>query len=164
MSSLEDEMLKALNGKFFWEPSSTPVDFDGSSVEIRRAQRKHAGKNVKVVSTKIAPDVVEIAECKPKPKPLRGQQKVLEPILNAVAKVYNISRDDLVRRTTSHKFRKAKHHFYWAILRYIPKMSYAEAGRILEKCHTTVLHGETMFKKDMDMVKVVEVERELGII
>lgn len=165
MSDLEAEMLKALDGKFFWEPSSTPIDFDGSSIEIRRAQRQFAGKNVKIVSTKISADAIDLLEGpKPAQKPLRGRQKAIEPVLNAIAKAYEISRDDLLRRSTSHKFSKAKHHMYWAILKYTPNMTYAEAGRILDKCHTTVLHGETMFKKNMDMEKVVEVERELGLI
>lgn len=156
-------MLKHLEGKFFWEPSSHPGDPDAGSPELRRAQRAIAGK-VKIISTKIAPDVVETETIKPMRRALKGEAKVLEPLIMAISKVYKIAPDDVVRRTTSPKFATAKHHLYWGIFRYTTCSTFSEAGRLLGKCHTTIMHGVTMFHRNIDEQKVVDVERELGLV
>lgn len=163
MVDAEAAMLMALEGKFFWEPTSSPNDVD-SSAEIRRIQRKIAGKGVKIISTKLGGEQINTESIKPMTRILKGEEKVLEPIIKAITKVYDVSPDDLVRSTTSSKFAKAKHHLYWALFKYIPNLSYTEAGRLMKKCRTTVMHGKAMFEKNMDMVKVVEVEREMGIL
>lgn len=164
MRNLEDEMNAAFSGKFFWEPSTNPNDRDvGGSVAIRQAQRKIAG-DVRIVTTKSSPDAINIESVKPMTRILKGEEKVLEPILRAISTAYDVSMDTLMSGTTSYKYSNAKFHLYWAMFRYIPGMSLAEAGRLLDKCHTTVRHGKATFEKNMDKYKVAEVDRLMGAI
>lgn len=163
MRDIESEMNAALNGKFFWEPTSNPGDKDSGSLDIRRAQRKIAGK-ARVVTTRISSDVVSVESIKPMKRVLKGEEKVLEPIVRAISEAYDVSMDNIFASSTSRKYAKAKMHLYWAMFKYIPGLSLSEAGRLIRKCRTTVLHGRTMFEKNMDMRKVVEVDRLMGVL
>lgn len=162
MRDLEAEMNAALNGKFFWEPTATPDEpaTCNNSRDIRRAQKKFAG-NAKWVTSR---NQVEIPDPRPKVKNilLKEDQIVLEPVLKAIATVYGVTMTDLLGKSTSQKFNKAKRHMCWAIIRYIPGMTFAEAGRIMEKCHTTIKHGHDTFQSEQDFSKVVEVEKLMG--
>jgi len=164
MRDAEAELLAALDGKFFWEPSSNPDDKDnGNSLAIRKIQQKFA-KNARIVNTKRGPDVINTESIKPMKRVLKGEEKVISPIIQAISTAYDISMDDLLGKSTSQKFAKPKMHLYWALFKYIPNLSLAESGRLMNKCHTTVLHGRRMFQKNMDMMKVVEVERLMGVV
>lgn len=165
MKSPEELMAEHLNGKFFWEHTANTDDAPESKsvMDIRQAQKKFAKGALNVTARNKNPVVVK-KEPKRQRIPLKEDQKVFQPIMEAIATAYDISVDDLLGRSTSYKFAKAKQHYYWAIFKYHPKLSSAEAGRIMGKCHTTIMHGRAMFHKKQDFSKVVEVERILGLL
>jgi len=110
MRDIEAEMNAALGGKFFWEPTTSPGDSDsGSSIDIRRAQRKLSG-NARIVTTRIGADVVNVESIKPMKRVLKGEEKVIEPIIKAVSEAYDVSMDNLLAGSTSQKYAKAKMH------------------------------------------------------
>jgi len=165
MKSPEELLSEHLNGKFFWEHTvgADETFISHNVLEIRRAQKEHSKGAVRITAQN--KNVVALEKVSRRKKiPLRQDQKILEPIILAIAEAYNISADDLLGRSTSYKFAAAKRHYYWAVFRYNPKLSSAEVGRIMGKNHTTIMHGRAMFQKKQDFAKVVEVERLLGLI
>lgn len=163
MSDLEAALAAHLNGKFFWEPTNNLDETEESrdALEIRRAQRVFA-KGAKNITTRNR-DLKEITPPKPKKICLAGEQKKIEPIVNAISYAYNVPPDQLISRSTSTSLAKPKRHLYWALFRYIPGMSFKEAGRLLGgKCHTTVMHGVATFKENQDHAKIVEVDLLMG--
>lgn len=156
----EQAMLQALEGKFVWEPTTNPYRHDQDrSKAIREAQKKHAG-NVRHIFN--VPEAMPLESIKPvKPRVLRGEAAILLPYIKAISEVYDISSENLLGKST--KIGKPKHHLVWAIMTYMPKMTFAEVGRLLEKNHTTIMHNYKMFKENFDANKVAEVERKLGI-
>lgn len=163
MSDLEAEMAKALNGKFFWEPTTVPNFFVCKEVdELRGAQRQHATGAVNVITARVEKDKSNVNSIKPITRKLTGRTKAIEPVLRAISVVYDVAVDDLLARSTSRYHARAKTHLYWALFRYIPGMSYPEAGRILDKCHSTVLHGKKLFEKNPDKAKIAEVDKLMG--
>ena len=162
MVDLEAALAAHLNGKFFWEPTSNPDDQTTCKdmLDLRKAQKEFSkGAKHYTSRNKVEPPPAVV---KVKPLVLQEDQKVLEPIINAISHAYKIAPSDLMGRSTSYKFAKAKHHFCWAMFKYIPGLSYAEAGRITGKCHTTIMHGKEMFQKNQDFAKVVEVDQLMG--
>ena len=163
MSDLEAALAAHLNGKFFWEPTNNLDDIEESrdALEIRKAQRVFA-KGAKNITTRNK-NLKEIPAPKPKKISLAGDQKKIEPIVNAISYAYNVSPVQLMSRSTSTTLAKPKRHLYWALFRYIPDMSFIEAGRLMGgKCHTTVMHGVETFKANQDHEKIVEVDRLMG--
>lgn len=163
MSDLEAALAAHLNGKFFWEHTAGNDDQTTCKevLEIRKAQKPFAkgAKNITVRGT-----VLEQVEAyKPVKKVcLRGEQKIIEPIINAICKVYKITAEDLLGTSTSQHFHKAKRHLYWAVMNRIPKMNYSEAGRLLKKNHSTIMHGAKEFHANQDHAKIIEVDHLIG--
>lgn len=162
MIDLEAEMAKALDGKFFWEPTASIDDSSTSKavLDIRRAQKKFAVGAVNVTARNINGKKVEYV--RPMKTVLKGEEKVLEPILKAISKVYGVSADDILSHSREYKFAPAKKHFCWAMFRYIPGMTTLQAGRLLKKCHSTVIHNRSHFDPDKNFEKVVEVDLLMG--
>lgn len=162
MSDLEAALAAHLNGKFFWEHTNNLDDTDKprEALEIVRAQREFA-KGAKNITSRNK-DFVEPKKSKPRGVTLPEDQKLIEPVLNAVSSVYEVDAKDILGCSTSQKFAKAKAHFYWAMFRYMPGLSLKELGRIMVKCHTTIKHGRDMFEASQDFEKVVEVDRLMG--
>ena len=165
MKSPEEFMSEQLNGKFFWEHTVIQEETARSrdEVAIRHAQRKFS-KGATQVTTQNKDSVGFEKKAKIQKIPLRENQKILEPVMNAIATAYEISVDDLFGRSTSFKFKHAKRHFYWAIFRYYPSLKTSDVAEILGKNHSTIIHGRAMFQKNQDYAKLVEVERLLGML
>jgi len=165
MKSPEELMVEHLNGKFFWEHTVIQEETAESKavVAIRHAQRKFA-KGARDVTARNRDAVSAGKKAKIQKIPLRKDQKILEPVVNAIATVYEISVDDLFGRSTSFMFKNAKRHFYWAIFRYHPSLKTLDVGDMLGKNHSTIIHGRALFQKNQDFEKVVEVERLLGLL
>ncbi len=165
MKSPEELMAEHLNGKFFWEHTVIQEETAESKdvVKIRHAQRKFA-KGAVDVTARNRGSVGGEKKAKIQKIPLRKEQKILEPLMNAIATAYEISVDDLFGRSTSFKFKNAKRHFYWAIFRYHPSLKTLDVGDILGKSHSTIVHGRALFQKNQDYAKLVEVERLLGML
>lgn len=164
MSDLESALAAHLEGKFFWEPTSTPDDCDNvASKEIRAAQKKIAGKAKNLIPGK-SYGLVKVNSIKPSSIVLDKERAALSPIIKAVSHAYDVSVDDLLGKSTSQDFAEAKRHLSWAVFRYIPGVSLPEAGRLLGKHHTTVLHGRKTFQSKQNFEKVVEVEQLMGIL
>ena len=163
MTDLEAALAAHLEGKFFWEPTNNLDETEESrmALDIRKAQRAFA-KGAKNITTRNK-NLKEIPAPKHPSISLAGEQKEIEPIVNAISYAYNVSPVQLISRSTSTSIAKAKRHLYWALFRYIPRMSFKEAGRLLGgKCHTTVMHGVSTFNADQDHAKIVEVDRLMG--
>jgi hypothetical protein len=155
----ESRMALALNGKFFWEPTTLPLEPDSPSVKaIRRAQRQHAKGAEQIVLARPAP----INSIKPMTSKLGAHSEELVPVLKAISIAYDVSVDDLLGKSTSTFFTAAKSHLYWAIFRYLPKISYLEAGRMIRKSHTTVMHGRKLFEKNPNPDMIAKVDLLMG--
>ena len=165
MKSPEELMSEQLNGRFFWEHTVIQEETARSrdEVAIRHAQRKFS-KGATQVTTQNKDSVRFEKKAKTQTIPLRENQKILEPVMNAIATAYEISVDDLFGRSTSFKFKHAKRHLYWAIFRYYPSLKTSDVGEMLGKNHSTIIHGRAMFQKNQDYAKLVEVERLLGML
>jgi len=165
MKSPEELMVEHLNGKFFWEHTVIQEETAESKdiVRIRQAQKRFARGAIDI-TTRNRDSIVREKKAKVQKIPLRKDQKILEPVMNAIATAYEISVDDLFGRSTGKKFKQAKCHCYWAILKYNPSLTPLRVGDIMGKCRTTIMHGRTMFQKKQDFEKVVEVERLLGLL
>lgn len=165
MKSPEEFMSEQLNGKFFWEHTVIQEETARSrdEVAIRHAQRKFS-KGATHITTQNKDSVGFEKKAKVQTIHLRENQKILEPVMNAIATAYEISVDDLFGRSTSFKFKHAKRHFYWAIFRYYPSLTTSDVGEMLGKNHSTIIHGRAMFQKNQDYAKLVEVERLLGML
>ena len=165
MKNPEELMSEQLNGRFFWEHTVIEEETAQSKdvVAIRHAQRKFA-KDAIHVTARNRDSVGFEKKAKTQTIPLRKDQKILEPVMNAIATAYEISVDDLFGRSTSFKFKHAKRHFYWAIFRYYPSLKTSDVAEILGKNHSTIIHGRAMFQKNQDYAKLVEVERLLGML
>lgn len=163
MNDLEAQMAKALNGTFVWEPTTIPSVFISNEVnDLRRAQREHAVNAVSVITARAEKYKSNLNSIKPVNRKFTGRDKVIEPVIRAISIAYDVSIDDLLAKSTSRYHARAKAHLCWAIFRYIQKMSYPEAGRLLGKNHSTVMHGKKLFEKTYDAVKVAEVDVLMG--
>lgn len=165
MKSPEELMAEHLNGKFFWEHTVIQEETAESKavVAIRHAQRKFA-KGARDVTARNRDAVSAGKKAKVQKIPLRKDQKILEPVMNAIATTYEISVDDLLGRSTSFMFKHAKRHLYWAVFKYNPSLKISDVGDMLGKNHSTIIHGRSLFQKNQDFEKVVEVERLLGVL
>ena len=165
MKSPEELMAEHLNGKFFWEHTVIQEETAESKavVAIRHAQRKFA-KGARDVTARNRDSVGREKKARVQKTPLRKDQKILEPVVNAIATAYEVSVDDLFGRSTSFEFKHAKRHLYWAIFRYYPSLKISDVGDMLGKNHSTIIHGRALFQKNQDFAKVVEVERLLGVL
>lgn len=163
MIDLETQFAEFLDKKFFWEPTADPDISENKEVmQIRRAQRKFSNGAENIIPGRIAAsECIEVV--RPMKVKLNYRSKTIKPILEAISKAYNVSIDDLLGKSTSYKFAKAKQHLCWAMFKYIPKMSLIEAGAILSKNHSTVLHGKKCFQANQDFNKIVEVDKLMGI-
>lgn len=168
MSDLEAALAAHLNGKFFWEPTTDNTEPTSCKdvMSIRRAQKAFSKGAKQMTARKIAAE----REWEANPPPctgkanfvLREDHRFIEPVLEAISSVYCISIDDIMGRSKSYKYAKARKHLYWCILRYFPGTSYSEAGRIMGRDHATILHGSKSFNNNQDHEKVIAVDRLVG--
>jgi hypothetical protein len=155
---LEAQMAKALEGKFFWEPTSSPSD-DKTPMQKEIYEAQKFGPR-KIVKSSIAIiDETEAVEQFLKPRMLREAEirakpvKDLNDLRSIVAACYQVSVDDLLRHTNNKAICEAKRHFYWAAIKHFPEWSIAEIGRQLKRNHTTIMHSRNVFAKNMDKYK-----------
>ena len=166
MSSDDEAALAAfLNGKFFWEPTTTKEDLLDSYaskdvLDIRKAQKAFA-KDAQNVTTK-KKVTKSTAPIKLQDRVLRGEEKIMEPVLKAISEVYGFTIKDLLGESKVYKFANAKKHLVWALFRYIPGMTTLEAGRLLKRCHTTVIYNRDRFDANKHFEKVAEVDVIMG--
>lgn len=162
MGDLEAALAAHLNGKFFWE--HTEMLDEGSApdevVAIRKAQKKFA-KGAKHITARNK-DLGNLNSGKAMSRVLKGEQEMLEPLIKAVCEAYDVSPDDLMSHKRMWNITKARKHFYWAIFRYFPSVSLLQAGRLVGKNHTTVLHGRQSFEDDYNIEMVGVVDQLMG--
>lgn len=155
---LEAKMAAALNGKFFWEPTTLSQTIECSdTMAIRQAQEEFSKGAKHVITARRMPDLKVNAIKKPK-NVFRGIDKSVIPVLEAVSYAYDISVDDLLGKSTSPEFKRAKNHLYWSLHKYL-NVSYGQLGRMLGKCHTTIIHGKKVFDENLNPEKIAEVEK-----
>ena len=163
MSDLEDRLAAHLNGKFFWEHTTIPhEDSAGEARHIRAVQKKLSAGAVHIVPARAIDPNLKMNSIKPMKIVLKGEQAAAEPILRAISEAYDVAIDDLLGKSTRRDLAPAKRHLCWALFRYIPNLSLPEAGRLLQKCHSTVLHSRDCFNRNQDYAKVVEVDKLMG--
>jgi len=159
---LEAQMAKALEGKFFWEPTNRfdePVSKE--SIEIVRAQRKFQTPK----ETKYTPDVRVKAPvdriramAEKRAKILSERQERLECYrehvacisdlaLEAVSEVYGYNPADVTGRTRDQHIMVARHHHAWAVKRYLPGLSYLALGKHLGRDHATIMNSMKKFER-----------------
>lgn len=163
MSDAEAALLAHLDGKFFWEPTTHPEEPSTSRnvIEIRRAQRKFAG-NAKQITSRTCEPVKPVWN--PGKYSLTEDQKPLEKMILAISEAYGIFVRELVGFSKEYRLQPAKRHLYWALMKYVPEMSYSQAGRILSRNHTSIIHGIEVFEAKYDVEKVAEVEHLMGLV
>ena len=168
MSDLEAALAAHLNGKFFWEPTTDNTEPTSCQdvMSIRRAQKEFAKGAKNLTARTLTAERAWKANPPPQSKDskfmLREDHKFVQPIVEAISTVYCVSIDDLMGRSKSYKYAKARKHLYWCILRYFPSITYSEAGRIMGRDHATILHGSKSFNNNQDPEKVAEVDRLAG--
>ncbi len=158
MRDLEAEMVKALDGKFFWEQTNDEERADCEyAKQIRDAQKKFWTIKKKTPEDKLRERMQRLSDAVE-----RRKRKALELSMTAEAKAFDASVKFLIETLadiydvppsmiTSHRkdysASIAKHHFVWSILRYFPEVSLSEIGRMVGKDHTTVMHSRKQFNK-----------------
>lgn len=162
MSDIESALAAHLNGKFFWEHTET---LDEGSVppevmSIRRAQRKFSegAKNVTERNKRLG----DLKTSRPGRVNLREDQEVLAPLAKAICEVYGVSCKELFGRGKTGNLPKARKHFYWAIFRYFPSISLSQAGRMVGRDHSSILHSKNSFDKEYNVEMVGVVDQIMG--
>lgn len=155
---LEAEMIKALEGKFFMDPSCKASDeMNGMQREIFEAQKFGPRKIIR--SSMAIIDETEITEGFIRPRMLREAEirskkvKTIEDMKTVVAACYSVPKSEIEKPSNNKRACEAKRHFYWALMRHFPEMSSAEIGRQVGKNHTTVLSLKKAFEKNKDKYK-----------
>lgn len=168
MSDLEAALAAHLNGKFFWEPTTDNTEPTSCKdvMSIRRAQKAFSKGAKQMTARKLAAEKAWEVNPPPRPKSdgfvLREDHKFIEPVVEAISSVYRVSVVEIMGRSKSYKYAKARKHLYWCILRYFPSITYSEAGRIMGRDHATIIHGSKSFNDNQDPEKVAEVDRLVG--
>lgn len=162
MNDLEAALAAHLSGKFFWE--HTECLDEGSAppevVAIRKAQKKFANgaKNITVRNK----DFIDAPPKTYKITNLKGDQVVLEPLVKAICEVYDVFPKELMGTGRTHKIAKARKHFYWAISRYFPSISISQAGRLVGRDHSTIIHSRDSFEANYNFEMVGRVDELMG--
>lgn len=150
---LEAEMAKALEGKFFWDPTSSPSDEKTPmQKEIIEAQKFGPRKIIK--SNMAIVDEVEAVEQFLKPRMLREAEIRAKPIKgfddlrSIVAACYKVPVSEMIGPAHNKAVCEAKRHFYWSVVKHFPEMSIAEIARQLGKTHGTILHSRKKFARE----------------
>ena len=161
MSDAEAALLAHLEGKFFWEPTTVLEDPATSRnvLEIRAAQKKFASGAKNITSRKAEVVVPKWYSGKYE---LSEEQKPLERIILAVSEAYNVRVRELIGFSKEYRLQPATRHLYWAVMKYVPDMSYSALGRILGRNHTSIIHGVEVFEAKYDAEKVADVEHLMG--
>ena len=162
MSDLEAALAAHLNGKFFWEPTNNRdrVDESQYALEIQKAQRAFS-KGAKHITSRTK-EIEKLPDKKLERIVLNGEKKKIEKVLNAISYAYGLSPEELLSKSTSPRYSKAKRHLYWDIYKNVPGMSFERIGNLLDKDHSTIMHGVKEFQAKQDFEKVVEVDRLMG--
>lgn len=162
MSDLEAALAAHLNGKFFWEhtemldEASTPSEV----AAVRKAQKKFANgaRNITARNKNIG----NLNSGRPLKKVLKEEQAILEPLIKAICVAYDISPDDLLGSGRTYQVTKPRKHFYWSVSRYFPSISLSQVGRLLNKDHSTVLHGKRSFEEECNIEMIGFVDELMG--
>jgi chromosomal replication initiation ATPase DnaA len=152
MLDLEAEMAKALEGKFYWEPTSSPSgEKNAMQMEIYKAQKTGPRKIIKSNATII--DETEVIESFVRPRLIeeieiqKKNVKTLDDLRRVISATYGVKVEDITRHTNKPKICEAKRHFYWAAIRCFPEYSIAEIGRQLGRNHAVIIHSRDIFER-----------------
>lgn len=160
-------MLKALEGKFFWEPSSSPSDQPSpDELQIRRLQ-KSFDKKRKVMRSAEAVEVDVEKRAKSAKMAVENYRKIIgksfdaiDCLKTAIAHCYGVDQSLILKKATRKELRVPKMHFQWALLRYFPALSISELGRQIGKHHTVIMHGRDCFEKikanHLDEIEIID--------
>lgn len=116
--------------------------------------------NNKVINEKIIKDILEIETSKN--TTIQNNEKLINPvvIINNVAKLYNISNNDITGSSRKKEIVNARHIIMY-ILKQEFNMPYKEIGLLLgNRDHTTVMNGvektKELLYKDKNLITVIE--------
>lgn len=151
-ADIEVAMLRALEGKFFMDPSCKASDeMSDMQKEIFEAQKSGPRKLIR--SSMAIIDETETTEGFIRPRLLREAEitsrsvKTIDDIKTVVAACYDVPKSDIDKQSNNRNACEAKRHFYWALVQNFPEMSISEIGRQIGKVHTTVLHSLKAFER-----------------
>lgn len=157
-SDVEAAMLKALEGKFFMDPSCKASDeMNEMQREIFEAQKFGPRKIIR--SSMAIIDETETIEGFIRPRLLRESEikdrevKTIDDMKTVVAACYSVPKSDIEKPSNNKRACEAKRHFYWALSKHFPEMSAAEIGRQVGKNHSTVLSLKKAFEQVKDNYK-----------
>lgn len=79
-------------------------------------------------------------------------------IITNVAEAYGFTYQDIMGRSKTHELVVARHHCYDSLMRC--GLSYAAAGRLMDRDHTTVIYGVRQHRERMDRAEKRAKEQE----
>lgn len=148
--TLEEEMASALEGQFFWEPTTKYEDpRAGLTCEIRKAQRQFAVKPKKIKKDIPLPHekAERVAER------IAAQNRIpdeVRKIKDAILEFYGFSEADFEGGIPRKHLYPALAHYIWVCLERCLYISTAGLGRIIGKDHSTVIYHRNLFEKNKD--------------
>lgn len=155
-------MVKALEGKFFWEHSRDGDERVPAELEIRKAQRKFRSKNTKDrFDVKIPMDerVNEITDKVRAHIKLTGKMDPFSILKLAVGFVHDVN-PTLITRSKRPETFVARHHYQWTCRRHFPDFSIVQIAKQIGKDHSVILHSCKKWReigdRYLDHVEIVD--------
>lgn len=158
MLDLEAEMLKALDGKFFWEHTShDDPKTSGDEYQIRVAQRNFYKPKAKTPEELRSEELEKLkgviqrrkggvmqynAVDTLKPEDLK---EFATDLASVIADVYGVDVEEVSGRTRGMKSFFGKHHYPWAMIRYFPLIPLRKIATAIGKDRATVYHSDGVF-------------------
>ena len=151
MRSPEEEMAKALEGKFFWERTTKYEPPSPDAVPIRRAQRKYAP-----VAEWLEEEVEEQIESAPwqhKPPPPHNFSARIDALRGAISAEFKVKAEDIESKSKKKDVVLPKKFFYWCLCRYFSRVSLVQIGKRINRDHSTIVHGRDGFEFEKNLHK-----------
>lgn len=141
-------MVAALEGQFFWEPTTKyETSSVGFSAEIRRAQKKFVKKQPAMYKPQPLSD-----EKKERIKQNIEAQKSLpgniKKVRDAILDYYKLTERELEGDAGKKRLFPARCHYIWSVFRYNPEATFKGLGRIIGRHHATIMHNNSLFEKN----------------
>lgn len=163
MSDLEAAMAKALEGKFFWEPTSGDEPMTSGDVyRIRVAQRKFYKPKTKTPDEIRSEDLARLGEIIDRRRGTVaqvGEVNYLDPkemeqfsrdVASVIAEVHGVDVHAIAGRSRGNRAAFAKHHYPWAMIRFFPLIPLRRLAVAIGKDRATLYHSDEVFTKRQD--------------
>lgn len=150
MRDLEAEMAAALEGKFFWQPSREEDHLSPAEFAIKKAQEKFRGKakpeRTVMTDGEIDRRVDRITKMVRTAIHVTGQKDPAIVLRNIVAFCYDIDPSKVITQTNNPDICRAKHHYYWMLMRMNSKSSTVEVAEIIGRQHSAIIRSRDIFE------------------